>query len=363
MIDIMPKTRPPYLQRIKNRHGNFVWYFHRRCEKRIRIRGQYGSPEFMAAYNAAFAGKAPEVAGQYERLSLAWCIEQFTASAAWQKLASESRKQMSYQFTKIVNNAGTALITKLTKKIVQKGQEDRAHVPSDANKYVRAVTLLCRYAVDEEWIDVTPVHGIPKLKTSETEDGFVTWPDYWHEQFKARWPIGTRERLAYEIFNCTAIRRADAHVFGWQHVKGGQYKIRTGKTGMVVEGQILPALEAAVKATPTGDMSFVTKNTGEPYKSKYSFGNWFGDACRSANIQGNGHGIRKAVASEAAEVTATEAQLNSFFGWAHGSRESATYVQKASRKKMSGQVATLLTRTRRKSESATLDKSLKKKGE
>lgn len=69
------------------------------------------------------------------------------------------------------------------------------------------------------------------------------------------------------------------------------------------------------------------------------------------------------MASEAAEATATEAQLNSFFGWAHGSRESATYVEKASRKKMAGQVATILTRTRRKSESQGTNKSLKKKGE
>ena len=90
MMDIMPKTRPPYLQRIKNRHGNFVWYFHRKDEKRIRIRGQYGSPEFMAAYDAAFAGKALETLGKYERFSLAWCIEQYTASPSWQKLAAET---------------------------------------------------------------------------------------------------------------------------------------------------------------------------------------------------------------------------------------------------------------------------------
>ena len=211
---------------------------------------------------------------------------------------------------------------------------------------------------------LTPVHGIPKLKTSETGEGFVTWPDYWHEQFKARWPIGTRERLAYEIFNCTAIRRADAHVFGWQHVKNGAtYRIRTGKTGIVVEGPVQPGLAEALQATPTGDLTFITTEAGKPYGSKYSFGNWFGEACRAANIQGNGHGIRKAVASEAAEVTATEAQLNSFFGWAHGRRESAAYVEKASRKKMSGQVATLLTRTRRKSASVLADNSLKKKGE
>lgn len=357
----MPRTRPLYLQRIRNRHGNFVWYFHRKGEKRIRIRGQYGSPEFMAAYHAAFSGKRLETTNGYERLSLAWCVEQFTASTTWQKLASESRKQMSYQFSRIVENAGSSLITNITRKTVLAGQERRRATPSDANKYVRAMTMLCGHALDQEWIEVTPVHGIPKLKTSETGEGFTTWIDEWHELFKARWPIGTKQRLAYEIYKCTAIRRGDAHTFGRQHVKNGFYSIRTGKTGMVVEGVILPELDAALKATPTGDLTFVTTEKGKPFTSKFSFGNWFGEACRCANIQGNGHGIRKSVASEAAEATATEAQLNSFFGWAHGSRESATYVQKASRKKMSGQVANILTRTRRKGESQASAKSLKGK--
>lgn len=40
--------------------------------------------------------------------------------------------------------------------------------------------------------------------------------------------------------------------------------------------------------------------------------------------------------------------MNSFFGWAHGSGESATYIEKADRAKMAGAVSKKLTRIKRK---------------
>lgn len=48
-----------------------------------------------------------------------------------------------------------------------------------------------------------------------------------------------------------------------------------------------------------------------------------------AGVPGTVHGLRKAGARRAAEAGATEAQLNALFGWAPGSRESATYTRTA----------------------------------
>jgi hypothetical protein len=49
----MPRPRPPHLHLERTRHGVVVWYFRRGKGKRIRIRGAYGSPEFLEAYEAA----------------------------------------------------------------------------------------------------------------------------------------------------------------------------------------------------------------------------------------------------------------------------------------------------------------------
>ena len=44
-------------------HGRMVWYVHVGKGPRIRILGEYGSPEFMAAYEAAVAGNPMTVPG------------------------------------------------------------------------------------------------------------------------------------------------------------------------------------------------------------------------------------------------------------------------------------------------------------
>jgi hypothetical protein len=54
----MPPKLPPHLHRQITRHGKPVWYF--RCGKgrRVRLPGEYGSAQFLAAYDAAIGGGA-----------------------------------------------------------------------------------------------------------------------------------------------------------------------------------------------------------------------------------------------------------------------------------------------------------------
>lgn len=345
MADIVPRTRPPYLHRFVTRHGKVIWYFRKRGEPAIRLPGVYGSAEFMAAYQSAAAGQVPAKAPEASRMSLSWCIQQFRASHEWASYAAETHKQMGYQFGKIEQNAGHVMVTDIRRHHIMEARQRRSATPSDANKYVRAMQMLCKFCVDREWIQVNPATGIAKLKTSRTGEGFYTWRPEDLAAFENRWPLGTTERLAYEIIVGTGIRRGDVRKFGAQHIKGGSYVIRTGKTGMIVEGTVSPRLAAAIKATATGDMVFLVTSHGKPFQSSASFGNWFGEACRAAGVAGSAHGIRKGVASIAAEKGISEAQLNSFFGWAHGSGESATYIAKASRAKMAAPVGRVIAQT------------------
>src|SRR3954454_18329663 len=53
IVTNMPRPRPPHLHREINRHGNAVWYVRVGKGPRIRIRAEYGRPEFEQAYQAA----------------------------------------------------------------------------------------------------------------------------------------------------------------------------------------------------------------------------------------------------------------------------------------------------------------------
>jgi hypothetical protein len=54
----MPRPRPPFLSREVSRHARSVWYV-RRNGKRIRLRAEFGTPEFDAEYQAALTS-APQ---------------------------------------------------------------------------------------------------------------------------------------------------------------------------------------------------------------------------------------------------------------------------------------------------------------
>lgn len=360
-MEAMPRPSLPHLQHEITRHKRLVWYVRVGKGPRIRLHATYGTPEFMAEYHAAITGQPLVKPASGAPGTLGWAIRQYMQSASWRRLAAESRKQMGYQLQRIEENAGAARLDDITKRVVIDSRDAREAVPSDANKYVRATKLLFNYAIEREWVEHNPADGIGKLATSETGDGFHTWTEDEMAAFEQRWPIGTMQRLAYEIVRCTGLRRGDVHVFGKPHIRNGEYTIRTSKTGATVTGTVLPMLRLAIEAVKHEEMVFLLTVRGTPFKSKAAFGNWFKKACVAAKVPGSAHGIRKALASEIAELGKSEANMNSFFGWAHGSRESATYIQKADRAKMAKDVSATLARTPRKGAGEEVVKPLKRK--
>jgi hypothetical protein len=53
---MMPPKLPPFLHREISRHGKVVWYVRKGKGRRVRLPGEYGSAQFLAAYDAALEG-------------------------------------------------------------------------------------------------------------------------------------------------------------------------------------------------------------------------------------------------------------------------------------------------------------------
>lgn len=353
---MMPKKRPIHLETYINRHGKRMWYFRAGKGKRVRLHGEYGSPAFQEGYRRALEAY---LSGARTTRTLAWLIEEYRRSPAWNALAKETRKQFTYQFDRMREKAGEAPIAAIRPASIAAGRDDRASKPTDANKYLKSSVALFRFAVDRQWLRDNPAKGIAKLKTPSI--GFHTWTEDEAQAFEARWPVGTRERLAFDLLVYTGVRRSDVVRLGRQHARDGEITITTEKSrnmGKPVEVTItiLPPLARSIKASVTGDMTYLVTSKGTAF-GKESFGNWFRRACRAARVPGSSHGLRKLAAVRMAENGATEAELNAVFGWADGSGESATYIRKASRKRLSrGGIVKVLPRTN----SRTAEKTVKK---
>ena len=328
MTWLMPKPRLPYLLRETTRHGRSVWYVRKGSGPRIRIRATFGTKAFNEEYQAALLGAT--IKGGYQQESLAWLVEEYRGSTPWRALAHETRKQREVVFRQITEESGTAPFKGVERKHIVRGVERRADRPGAARHFLEAMRGLFKWAADLGHVPADPTAGVtaPKKSTS----GHHTWTAAECRKFEERWPLGTRERVAYDVLSLTGMRRGDAVRLSDDYAMDGVVVIVDEKNGADVAIPISPVLEASLRAGPVGKTTWIAGERGGPL-TKESFGNWFGEACRAAGVPGRAHGLRKARATAAAEAGATEHELMAMFGWAEP-RTAAIYTRKANRKKM-----------------------------
>ena len=84
----MPRPRPPRLQRQISRHGRAVWYVRRGHGLRIRIRAEFGTPEFEAEYRAALDGTPVENRKKAAVGTLEWLWDRYRETATWTSLVN-----------------------------------------------------------------------------------------------------------------------------------------------------------------------------------------------------------------------------------------------------------------------------------
>jgi integrase len=346
----MPKPRYPHLIHERTNRGRMVWYFRIGKGPRIRMPDDFGTPEFVAAYNAALAGQpVTTVAGKPGKGSVSWLIARYRESSAWAALSETTRYQRDRIFLQITEKVGDEAFAGVSAATIRNGREARKDTPFMANNYLRAVKGLFAWATEAEYVTVNPAAEVKELVVKT--EGHEPWTIDDIRRYEKRWPAGTRERVWLHVLSWTGLRLGDACTLGWQHVRDGNWvALRAEKTGEWLEFPLLPPLLETLQAGPTGDLTFIINAHDRPFV-KESFGNAFRDACREAGIKGkSAHGLRKMLAGLAAEMGASEEQLQAWFGW-QTNRMSGIYTRGASKKLMAGKLADLFGKNMDRTES------------
>jgi integrase len=327
MMPAVPRPRPPHLHSERTRHDRLVWYVREGHGPRRRIRADYGTPEFWQQYRDALEGRPVGPAKGPATGSLAWLVARYVESAEWKAKGAASRRKIHGVLRAVEKAAGHEPAKAIDRRSILAGRDRRRDSPGAANNFLASVRSLFVWAADREYVPADPTTGI-KFLPPERDTGFHAWTEEELARFEARWSIGTRERLAFDLLLYTGLRRGDVVRLGRQHVRRDEFTIATEKTGRVITAPILPELAHTIAGSSTGDLTFLVTERGLGF-TKSAFGNWFRASCRAAGVPGVAHGLRKAGARRAAEAGATEAQLNALFGWAPGSKESSTYTRSA----------------------------------
>jgi integrase len=275
------------------------------------------------------------------KASLAWLIKQYRASRDWcDVLSAATRKQRGPILKPIEDSTGDVPYTAITRAKIEEGM--MARTPNQARHFYDTMRGLFKWAVENEHHDRNPTDGIKVKK--DNGDGHLAWPIELIEQYEARWPIGSKQRLLFDIYLYIGLRRGDAARLGKQHVRNGIVHLMTEKSQgkMPIYVPVHPALAASIAACPSSGLAIICKDDGTHY-TKEALGNFFRESVEASGIpvtkRGSkdkgysGHGLRKASATIAAESGATEAELNAMFGWS-GHQMAQLYTRKADRRRL-----------------------------
>jgi integrase len=249
-------------------------------------------------------------------------------------LSPATRKKREAIFRQIIESAGKQPYTAITEASIAAGRDRRGKTPHQARHFIDTMRSLYSWAREAGFVKVDPAAGV-KYPTLKSGDGFPVWTDSDVAAYERRWPLGTKERVWFDVLSYTGLRRGDAVRLGRQHIRDGEAMITTEKSGHKVEVTIplhlFPVFTETVCVGPTGDLAFICGVNGKPMM-KDSFGNAFSQACRKAGINKSAHGLRKLAATRAADAGANIWQLNAMFGWT-GTKMASHYTQSADRKR------------------------------
>lgn len=189
--------RPPYINEFRDRHGKRRVYF-RRAGWTIALPTNIGSPEFNLAYSAALKKSEKQKSSRViDRRTMEGVIVAYYQSADYKTLSDQTKRTYRIELEKIRREHGKKLIADLRRRHVQQIMDALSDRPVQANKALRFIGLIARFALRRDLIESDPTAGVKCLPTKS--EGFRDWPEKLIGRFEDHRPIGTVARLAFDL--------------------------------------------------------------------------------------------------------------------------------------------------------------------
>jgi hypothetical protein len=141
-----------------------------------RLRGEPGSPEFLASYNEAIESRRTPEPGRFKSL-----VVLYRASADYSKLADSTRKNWSPWLDRIADYFGDLRIAQFDRpekirKVIRRWRNQWADKPRTADYGMQVLSRVLSHAVDPLGkIASNPCEGIKQLYSGNRSE--IIWTD------------------------------------------------------------------------------------------------------------------------------------------------------------------------------------------
>jgi integrase len=311
---LMAKLRLKYVNQYRDCRGKVRCYF-RRGNVRGPLPGLAGSAEFMRAYEGYLSGgvavETPKTAmtaeGSFGRL-----VTAYYGSREFRDDLRASSKTIYKRVLEPLVAAHGHRTAQLDHKAAAKLIADIGeHKPSMANLTKSVLQTVYKFAVRQELVPDNPFLGIRPFK----EGTYHTWSEGELQIFETRWPVGTRQRLAYALLLYTGQRVGDVAKMRRSDIANGELHVIQMKTGVELYLPIVPELEQAMRAYPANGLALIGDANGKPM-TRSGLSQFMRKAIAAAGLPGKckSHGLRKAAMRRLAEAGMSEKQIAAVSG-------------------------------------------------
>jgi site-specific recombinase XerD len=326
--------RLKYVNAFRDRHGKMRYYVRRKGHPKVPLPGFPGSKAFMDAYHVgigtAAVGQTTVVRAGPRSLSALFAS--YFNSASFRNTAEGSQSTYRKVLRPIEEKHGHRSVTDLPLEKAHKLIEDiGATRPGMANVTSSALRKAFDHAVKLRWRNDNPFIGIQRYKLGTHH----TWTDEELAAYIARWRLGTRERVLFDLLYYTAQRISDVAQMKHGDIGPKGIYVKQQKTGAELVIPLHAALRRSINAYGLRGGQYLVGRRDGKRMSANSLSQVVVAAAQKAGLSDQcvTHGIRKAVLRQLAERNMGSKVIASMSG--HKTlREIERYTEKADQGRM-----------------------------
>jgi integrase len=275
------------------------------------LRGEPGTPEFVASYNEAVACKVTPPRG-----TLLSVLTQYQGSEDFRGLANSTRRSYIPLIARIEKAFGdfplSALTDRRTRGIFMKWRDEIA-ASAGRRQADYAWTVLARvlsWSFNRGLVAANPCERGGRLYRGSRSDKIWTADD--EAQFLRLAPKHLHLPLMLALW--TGQRQGDLLRLSWSAYDGTRIRLRQSKTGTPISFKVGAPLKAMLDATPKRSTIILTNSDGKPWTSDGFRASW-GKACKTAGVVGvTFHDLRGTAVTRLALLDCTVAQIAAVTG-------------------------------------------------
>lgn len=203
--------------------GRTYWYAWRGGP---RLRGEPGSPEFLASYNEAIEERRTPDKNRFR-----FVVVDYKGSKEYKKLAESTRDQWAKWLDRIADYFGDLRIAQFDRHekirpIIRRWRNKWADTPRTADYALQVLSRVAAHAVELGRISSNPCEGIKHLYNNDRSE--IIWTDSDVAQIKKT--CSAEIAYAVDLAGHTGLRLGDLMRLAWSHIGDDAIVLTTGKS-------------------------------------------------------------------------------------------------------------------------------------